>query len=253
MLDYQTTTECRMEFLRRALDDPDAAPCGRCDNCTGTRIEPTTSPVAQDAARAHLGRAGVTVAPRRQWPTALAEASGRIPAGEVAAPGRVLARLSDLGWSDRLRPLIGPDAADREIPDDLLRAAVTVLSDWSKGSDRWVERPVGIVHVASRRRPQLVGSFAARIAEIGRMPVLGTIPVSSGTDGGRANSAFRVRTLLAGLRIDPDTAAQVAGAGGPILLLDDYIDTGWTMAIAARLLRSAGAPAVLPFALAQVA
>ena len=35
MLAYQATDECRMEYLRRELDDPAAAPCGRCDNCTG--------------------------------------------------------------------------------------------------------------------------------------------------------------------------------------------------------------------------
>ena len=37
MLAYQATDACRMEFLRRELDDPEAAPCGRCDNCTGQR------------------------------------------------------------------------------------------------------------------------------------------------------------------------------------------------------------------------
>src|SRR5690606_9842910 len=37
MLDYIAHTGCRMEFLRRQLDDPEAAPCGRCDGCTGRR------------------------------------------------------------------------------------------------------------------------------------------------------------------------------------------------------------------------
>ena len=37
---------------------------------------------------------------------------------------------------------------------------------------------------------------------------------------------------------------------GPVLLVDDVIDSGWTMTVAARLLRRAGAGAVLPFALA---
>src|SRR5690349_15513265 len=32
MLDYLTTDECRLVFLRRQLDDVDAQPCGRCDN-----------------------------------------------------------------------------------------------------------------------------------------------------------------------------------------------------------------------------
>jgi ATP-dependent DNA helicase RecQ len=37
----------------------------------------------------------------------------------------------------------------------------------------------------------------------------------------------------------------------PRVLVDDTIDSGWTMTVAARLLRRAGAGAVLPFALAQ--
>ena len=35
-----------------------------------------------------------------------------------------------------------------------------------------------------------------------------------------------------------------------MLLVDDQIDTGWTMTVAAMRLRDAGAPAVLPLALA---
>jgi ATP-dependent DNA helicase RecQ len=41
--------------------------------------------------------------------------------------------------------------------------------------------------------------------------------------------------------------------GGPVLVVDDRIETGWTMTVAARLLRQAGAPAVLPLALAVTA
>jgi ATP-dependent DNA helicase RecQ len=35
-----------------------------------------------------------------------------------------------------------------------------------------------------------------------------------------------------------------------VLLVDDYVDSGWTMALVARELRQAGASGVLPLALA---
>jgi ATP-dependent DNA helicase RecQ len=38
---------------------------------------------------------------------------------------------------------------------------------------------------------------------------------------------------------------------GPVLLVDDVISSGWTMTVAAMLLRRAGAPAVLPLAVAS--
>jgi ATP-dependent DNA helicase RecQ len=39
----------------------------------------------------------------------------------------------------------------------------------------------------------------------------------------------------------------------PALVVDDRIETGWTMTVAARLLRQAGARGVLPLALAVTA
>jgi ATP-dependent DNA helicase RecQ len=47
-------------------------------------------------------------------------------------------------------------------------------------------------------------------------------------------------------------ALTAAAMDAPVLLVDDQIDTGWTMTVAAALLRDAGAPAVLPLALATV-
>jgi ATP-dependent DNA helicase RecQ len=39
IIEYETTTECRMTFLRRQLDDPAIeGPCGRCDNCAGAKF-----------------------------------------------------------------------------------------------------------------------------------------------------------------------------------------------------------------------
>ncbi|CAM5624814.1 hypothetical protein SALBM217S_04270 [Streptomyces griseoloalbus] len=184
MRDYVSTTECRMEFLQRQLDDEGAKPCGRCDNCAGARYTAEASAVALDAARADLGRAGVEVEPRRMWPTGLpaigVDLKGRIPAGEQAAQGRALGRLSDIGWGNRLRPLLAPKAPDGPVPDDVARAAVGVLADWARGPGGWAPgvddaqpRPVGVVTVASGTRPQLVRSLGARIAETGRLPLLG--------------------------------------------------------------------------------
>lgn len=112
MRDYAAASGCRMEFLRRQLDDEQAAPCGRCDNCAGARFTAEVSGKALDAAKGELGRPGVEVEPRKMWPTGLAavgvDLKGRIPAGEQAFPGRALGRLSDIGWGNRLRPMLAP-------------------------------------------------------------------------------------------------------------------------------------------------
>jgi ATP-dependent DNA helicase RecQ len=255
MREYATTDACRMEYLRRCLDDPAAAPCGRCDNCAGAWAPATVSTEALTAAQAHLGRVGVTVAPRRLWPTGLpavgVQLSGKIPADEQVGAGRALARLSDLGWGDRLRRLVADGAPDGRVPDDVYAGVVRALADWARGDDPWPQRPVAVVTVASSRHPDLVGDLGARIATTGRLPLLGSVSYAWAAGGaGRGNSAQRVRALHDAFAVPPPLADHLAGLGGPVLLVDDLIDSGWTAAVVGRLLRRAGAPDVFPFALA---
>jgi ATP-dependent DNA helicase RecQ len=252
-----------MEFLRRQLDDEQAVPCGRCDNCAGVRFQDKVSAAALDAARGELGRPGVEVEPRKMWPTGLTavgvDLKGRIPQGELSCSGRALGRLSDIGWGNRLRPILAPQASDGPVSDDVVSAVVSVLADWAKGPGGWASgeedapaRPVGVVTVASRRRPHLVGSLGRRISEVGRMPLLGTVEYvpGAGTAVSRTNSAQRVRALHETLTVPAALAEALASAGGPVLLVDDLSDTGWTLAVATRLLRRAGAPGVFPLVLA---
>ncbi|MFE4056818.1 RecQ family ATP-dependent DNA helicase [Streptomyces sp. NPDC059096] len=264
MRDYASASGCRMEFLRRQLDDEEAVPCGRCDNCAGTRFEAKVTPAALDAARGELGRPGVEVEPRKMWPTGLAAVGvslkGRIAQGEQSFPGRALGRLSDIGWGNRLRPILTARATDGPVPDDVVTAVVSVLSDWAKGPGGWASgaedappRPVGVVTVASRSRPRLVDSLGARISEIGRMPLLGTVAYAPGAADARisrTNGAQRVRGLHEALTVPPELAEALAAAGGPVLLVDDLSESGWTLAVATRLLRRAGAEGVFPLVLA---
>ncbi|MFI9274769.1 DEAD/DEAH box helicase [Kitasatospora sp. NPDC052896] len=262
MREYASTDRCRMEFLRRQLDDEQAAPCGRCDVCAGPRHPASVSTEALDAARAALGRPGVAFEPRRLWPTGMealgVPLKGRIPADEQAEPGRALGRLSDIGWGGRLRTLLADGAPDTAVPSDLLDALVTVLADWARGPGGWAgsdpqtARPVGVVTMASASRPELVGSLGARIAAIGRLPLLGRIEYAEGRPpyGARSNSAQRLHSLAGSLVLPPELTAALATAPGPVLLVDDLVDSGWTVTVAARLLRRAGAAGVLPLVLA---
>ncbi|WBB85293.1 RecQ family ATP-dependent DNA helicase [Micromonospora sp. WMMC264] len=259
MREYASTSGCRMRYLREGLDDTGAADCGRCDNCAGPLFEAAVSDEALTAAQTFLGRPGVAIPPKKLWPTGLEAVGvplkGRIAPAEQALPGRAVGRLSDLGWGGRLRGLVGPEAPDGPVPDDVVAAVVEVLKAWAHGDDPWPRRPVGVVAVGSRTRPLLVGSLAERIAAVGRLPLLGhVVPAGpSGGGGPRGNSAQRVRALHDAFRLPDELADALPGLDGPVLLVDDLVDSGWTMAMVARLLRRAGAPDVLPLALAVAA
>lgn len=245
MLEYERTDGCRMAFLQRALDDDTAAPCGRCDNCADVWFPAEVAQTASVQAAASLDRVGVPVEPRRAWPTGAdrldVPVRGRIPAGEQADEGRALARLTDLGWGGTLREIFAAGAPDAPISPALLQACVRVLAGWD-----WAERPVAVIAMPSRSHPQLVDSLARGLSEIGRLPYLGALEWRGGGPSGQAggNSVFR----LAGVW-DRFDAAHLEVPAGPVLLVDDLIDSRWTLTVAARAVRQAGATAVLPFAL----
>jgi ATP-dependent DNA helicase RecQ len=239
---YVATTGCRMEFLRRQLDDPSAAPCGRCDRCTGTALGSSVSEVSLAAAQAVLDKPGVELSPKQLWPTGMAKLNvpltGKLRA--PAEPGRALGRLSDVGWGPRLRLLLA--APDDEVPDDVFRAVVSVLGQW-----RWATRPTQVAWVPSRTRPKLVASLATKLASVGRLQLVGPlVRVRDEPAGaGRSNSAQRLKSIYAAF-----SAEGLALSETPLLLVDDLTDSGWTLTEATRVLREAGAGSVLPFVLA---
>jgi ATP-dependent DNA helicase RecQ len=252
MRGYVGTSECRLRYLREQLDDPYAQDCGRCDRCAGGWFAADVPDDALAAARSHLARPGVEIEPRRLWPTAGATLgvplSGKIAPGESAGVGRALGRLSDLGWGQRLREVLRPGAPDGEVPDDLFRAVVTVLAGWG-----WERRPVAVVAVPSRTRPRLVASLARRLAEVGRLTYLGELARAGGGPPGAAAASNSVRRLAAvhdAFEVPPALAAALAELDAPVLLVDDVVGSGWTMTVAARELRRAGAATVLPLVLA---
>ena len=246
MLDYVDTADCRMTYLRTQLNDPelvDGERCGRCDNCTGARYDAHVDDAAAAETRARLMRPGVEITPRKQWPSGLQnlgiDLNGRISDGPAA--GRAIGRLTDLGWGARLRAVL--DEPDGEVPDDVVRAAVDVLASWD-----WETRPTAVMALDSERRPQFVASLARRLAELGRLHDLGTLRYRPGRrPATAANSAYRVAALNGSWE-----APELPPVDGPLLLVDDVTDTGWTLTMSSRGLRQAGAPVVLPFAVASV-
>ncbi|NAZ87159.1 RecQ family ATP-dependent DNA helicase [Kineococcus sp. T90] len=250
MLDYQSTGGCRLEFLRRALDDPEAAPCGRCDNCGGFDVPRDVDEDAVRRAGDDLSRPGVPLEPKKVWPTGLASLgvplSGKIAPAERPGEGRAVARTTDLGWGSAVRELFAPGAADQETPVPLRRAAAAVLDDWAR--ELGLE---GVVAMCSASRPQLVAHLAEGLARYTGLPLLATFELrdGAGPTPSDVNSAHRLAAVTDRFRLPEEASAAVDGR--TVLLVDDRTRSGWTLTLAARELRRAGAGQVHPFVLAD--
>ncbi len=248
MIGYQETADCRMNYLRIQLDDdPGGVDCGRCDNCGGLTLSTHTGSAEVAAAREKLSVPGVPVDPRGQWPTGMSSLgvplSGKIPVGERAEQGRAVGRLDGIGWGSALRDALRTGTTDAETPVPLRHAAVQVLDAWPEAAD--VD---GVVFLESVTHRVLVEHLAGGLARYRKIPLLTRFElVDQGPPPPSAvNSAQRLNGILGRHRLGEPAAV----AGQRVLLVDDRTDSGWTLAVAARELRRAGATAVFPFVLA---
>jgi ATP-dependent DNA helicase RecQ len=231
---------CLMRFLQEALDDPERVDCGRCSVCTGRLPAPGARPGAArvEAARVFTRGQDVVIEPRKLWPSGSGR-KGRIAGCEE---GRALAFADDPGWNDVLLPLF--DAADAPVPSSVLDGVVALLGRWRR---QWVERPVAVVPMPSALHPRLVASVATHVAAVGRLPLLDALQMRGAAPDADAASAARVAALRHALALRPDVVIPA----GPVLLVDACYRSGWTMTVAASLLREAGAAAVLPLVVHQ--
>ena len=241
---------CLMRFLQQALDDPAPSDCGRCSVCTGRLPGPGAVPSPQrvEAARVFARGQDVRIEPRKLWPTGGARAgrkgrTGRTGRISGCSEGRALAFADDPGWADLLQPLFaGPDAP---APASVLEGLTAVLGRWRPS---WGARPVAVVPMPSAAHGELAQSVAAHLAAVGRLPLLDALRLVGPTPGAELASAAKVALLNKALVLQPGVAVPA----GPLLLVDARYRSGWTMTVAAALLREAGATAVLPLVLHQL-
>ncbi|MEZ5383527.1 MAG: RecQ family ATP-dependent DNA helicase [Microthrixaceae bacterium] len=270
MLAWATLDGCRLRFLRDALDDSEATDCGRCDHCSGRSWQHSPDPITVARADALLRGGDVSVPPRKLWPSGLGEPSGRIPAGRQPVVGRALARVGDGGWNPIVAELIHradgrdtggappePDAdaaapIEQQLDAELLDALAGVLKRWE-----WPARPTWICPVPSRRRSGLIGALADGLGALGKLPVHRALrqsaaqggPGGAGFQSDQANSAHQVAAVWSRFWVDTESLPDASALAGPVLLVDDEIDSRWTVTVAAWLLTGAGSGPVLPLAL----
>jgi ATP-dependent DNA helicase RecQ len=230
MRDYATTSGCRMAFLRNVLDDNAVFSCGRCDNCTGNRYDRKTDANVVGQALSFIRRRPIVIEPRKVW---VGRRRGRI--GNLLEPGRSLCYLTDPGWGDQLFEAL---RSGRPLSDELVEASAALINEWIPGFNGTV---VFVPSLDPNRTP--VENLAGRLAELLHVRVSDCLVKL------RHNAPQRLMENSAQQLRNVDEVFGIRGKAptGPILLVDDVVDSRWTMTVLGDLLLAAGSGPVYPF------
>lgn len=129
----------------------------------------------------------------------------------------------------------------RHFPDELVTACESLVRQWNpQPAPNWV------TCVPSLRHPDLVPDFASRLAARLGLPFHAVLEK---TDN-RPEQKTMSNSIQQARNIDGSLAVTTQPLAGPVLLVDDMVDSRWTLTVAAWLLRTHGSGAVFPLALA---
>lgn len=242
MENFSKLKSCYMEFIAKELDDPHPKVCGKCENCLGKRLFPIGLPEdmlmkAQQFIREDFN----IIEPRKQWPIGIViDGKSKIAENMINKQGRVLSNYGDAGWG----MLVSKGKyEDGYFDEQLVEASYLLLKDFVIENDiKWV------TYVPSVRRPQLVKTFAERVATALQLTCYDTIEKVNDSSCQKelntnylqynnADSSFKVT------RVYP----------GNVLLVDDMVDSKWTFTVCGYKLKKCGSGEVFPFALANSA
>jgi len=240
MRTFGATTGCRMQLLGEMLDDPEAAPCGICDTCTGRPAPCELDPALVAEAHRHLRSGDLVIEPRKKWPPGTRSPS-TIAAGQQVAAGRALSRWGDGGWG----PLVAAGRHhDEPLEVALVDGCVALIRSWAPDPT-----PTWVAFVPSLRHPRMVADLAERVGSALGLPVHDVVALVGDhqPQAEMHNSAQQVANVSGAFEV---VAAVPAGAA---LLIDDLVDSRWTITVVGGLIRSAGCAAVHPFTLTTMA
>lgn len=224
---------CRMAYLQTRLDDLSTVACGICDQCSDPSLSKDVSAELKLAATEFIRGESLTIEPRKRWPTGIA-----INHNERVEEGKALSRWGDSGWGN----VVAKGKANGNFDDALVDAAYRLVRQSWKPQPP----PTWVTFVPSLRNASLVREFAEKLANQLELPAHSAIRKARETmEQKQMENSTHQFSNISGV-------FEIAGGipEGAVLLVDDVVDSRWTMTCLGALLRSAGCPAVHPLALA---
>jgi ATP-dependent DNA helicase RecQ len=238
---YAVTELCYMEYIARELDDVTATACGKCSNCLHKKLFRTElSQNEIDRAKKFIKEDYNVIKPRKQWPDKDCYGEWKIPDEMQNQQGLVLSNYGDAGWGKMVSQ---NKYRDNYFSDELVSASAELLTSFITENEIKC-----LTCVPSIRRPELVKNFAERLAEkLGLEFFTGIKKVKDTVCQKQLNNSRKQWENA------DESFAACDSRSENTLLVDDMVDSGWTMTVCGYKLLQEGNGKIYPFALANSA
>ncbi len=244
MEEYLSHNKCLMSFLRKELNDSNISDCGKCANCTSKGVlDAEFSHENGVRAAAFLRHTYIPIVPKKQFAKDAFLTYGftsKLPEELRAQEGRVLSKWGDAGWGK----LVADNKHNNHFDDKLVDAMANMIQEWNlTPSPKW------ITSVPSLNHTTLVPDFAKRLAVKMNLPYRESIVKIKQNKPQKLmeNRFHQCHNLDGAFEINDIIANE------PVLLVDDIVDSGWTLTLLSALLQKAGTGFVYPVALTSTA
>lgn len=237
MRELTHTKECLSKYIIRCLDDPAACDCGHCANCIGEEFFPgQPSSGALETAQNYLNELLLPIEPRKRWPPGIREKS---VIDFVNQTGLCLSKYGDPGCGRLVKE--GKYSPGKCFSEKLVEKSAQVLQPLLR------ERGIAHITCVPSLRSDLVENFSRRLAQrlgLVFVPLLKKSAASQQKD--MENTAYQCGNALSSFSL-----AENAEVPPRVLLVDDVVDSRWTLTVCGYCLMAGGCREVYPFALAD--
>lgn len=231
------TDECLLRYTVNCLNNPYVADCRRCENCIGSPIIPQSySADSLHEAQTFINRLVIEIEPRRQW--AVTDMTGQTRIPYPLQSGLYLSKYGDVGYGEMVKY---DKYKAHEYRDELLVKAINVLKAKVQEND------VRFLTYVPSLRNDKVKKFAKKMAAALRLEFFEAVQKSEAPQQKTMeNSSFQCQNALHSFFIPSEFHIH-----GSTILVDDIVDSRWTLAVCGNLLGEHGCSRVIPFCLAD--
>ena len=227
---------CYLRFIVSSLDDTSASDCGHCAYCSGEEFDEEVSLDSLRSASDYINASILTIKPRKRWSLYRFEGdTGSRMIESACMVGMAMSRLGDPGYGRMVK-----DAIDGGFlfPRVLIGRACELLGDLVKKE--------GITHLCAV--PSIEGDrieiFAKDLAEALGIEYFSPLKrIASHPQKEMENSMRKCANAYESFTLSGERVPR------GVLLIDDVVDSRWTLSVCGHLLTVGGAMCVLPFAL----